>query len=176
MNRLPLTGLIVLLVGVLLAGPAAAQEYPPTFEGVAISSPNVVAGGSFTVSGEGWLAGSEVELELRSDPVSLGTAKVNAEGSFSTGVTIPSSVPAGDHTLVVTGIDANGEPRVEQLAVVVAASSGGDPLASADDTSSDGLAYTGMDFTLGTAALIALLTAGAVAFGIGRRRSAKSSA
>jgi GDSL-like Lipase/Acylhydrolase family len=47
---------------------------------------------------------------LYSDPVDLGEATVNPDGSLDTTVNIPSSVPSGFHTLVISGQSYSGEP------------------------------------------------------------------
>lgn len=43
----------------------------------------------------------ELSLELHSDPVVLGTVATDAKGGFTTTVTIPATVAAGEHSLVV---------------------------------------------------------------------------
>lgn len=51
---------------------------------------------------------SKVDITLYSDPTSLGYATVAADGSVSTQITIPASVPAGYHTLVLSGKSPDG--------------------------------------------------------------------
>jgi hypothetical protein len=179
-----LTGLMALLVGVMLAGPAAAQ-YPPAGGGVTISSPALVAGGSFTVMGTNWLPGSQVVFTLHSGPIRLGTATVAADGTFSTSLTIPVSVSAGRYTLVVSGFGADGKERVERLPVTVAAAKAGTGTDTRIGTSPGGgtttgttpgtgvLAITGMSLTVGMAAALALFALGGVAFTISRRKAAQ---
>lgn len=53
---------------------------------------------------------STVQVIIHSDPITLGTVTTDSSGNFSTGVTIPSDLPAGFHTLEVTGTTATGEP------------------------------------------------------------------
>lgn len=185
-----LTGLVALLVGVMLAGPAAAQ-YPPAGSGVTVSTPALVAGGSLTVTGSGWLPGSQVVLDLHSDPIRLGIATVAEDGGFSTSVTIPVSVAAGDHTLVISGLGADGEERTERLAVTVAAAKAGTGVDTGSGagtgtgtgagagagtrtgggTGSGALALTGINLTVGMAAAFALFALGGIAFTISRRRA-----
>lgn len=59
-------------------------------------------GGTVTVTGTNFAADvPELTLELHSDPIVLGTVATDAKGGFKTTVTIPSTVEAGDHSLVV---------------------------------------------------------------------------
>jgi len=61
------------------------------------------AGTSITVTGTGFEPGESVAIELHSDPVLLGTVVANGSGAISGTFTIPASVPAGSHSLVLTG-------------------------------------------------------------------------
>ena len=59
-------------------------------------------GAAVTVSGTGFAADvPELTIELHSTPVVLGTVATDARGAFSTAVTIPETVEAGSHSLVV---------------------------------------------------------------------------
>jgi hypothetical protein len=60
-------------------------------------------GDSITVSGTGFEPGESVAIELHSDPVLLGTLVANGSGAISGTFTIPAGVPAGNHSLVLTG-------------------------------------------------------------------------
>ncbi|QQS21929.1 SGNH/GDSL hydrolase family protein [Candidatus Saccharibacteria bacterium] len=53
---------------------------------------------------------SKVDITLYSDPTSLGQATAASDGSVSTQITIPSSVPVGYHTLVLRGQSPDGTP------------------------------------------------------------------
>ena len=53
--------------------------------------------------------GSQVTVEIHSDPTDIATVTVNAEGGLSEEITIPSSIEAGYHTLVVKGKTYSGE-------------------------------------------------------------------
>ncbi|MBD3781051.1 MAG: HtaA domain-containing protein [Micrococcales bacterium] len=66
---------------------------------------SVVAGGSVTVTANGFGAGEAgIRLELHSDPVLLaGGLVADAAGSVTVTATIPASTPAGPHTLVLVG-------------------------------------------------------------------------
>ena len=56
----------------------------------------------------GFEAGEEVHVELRSDPVRLGTFAANSLGVVSTFATVPSSFPSGSHALVAYVTTAEG--------------------------------------------------------------------
>ena len=63
---------------------------------------NVHPGDTFTVTGSGLPPGSTVSGELHSKAVSIGSAVVQPDGSFSLPVTVPADFPAGAHTIVMT--------------------------------------------------------------------------
>ena len=52
---------------------------------------------------------SPFTVTLHSDPVDLGTFTASSDGSFDNSVTIPSNVPAGYHTIIVSGKTYSGE-------------------------------------------------------------------
>ena len=59
-------------------------------------------GATVTVSGAGYAVNvPELVLELHSTPVELATVATDADGAFSTTVTVPSDIEPGDHQLVV---------------------------------------------------------------------------
>lgn len=53
---------------------------------------------------------SEVSTELHSDPVGLGSLTALEDGSLSANIDVPTNVPAGYHTLVLSGATYSGEP------------------------------------------------------------------
>ncbi len=67
---------------------------------------------------------SPFTVTLHSDPVDLGTFTANSDGSFDNSITIPSTVPAGYHTIIVSGKTYSGEPIDVVQSVVV---TGNDP-------------------------------------------------
>lgn len=86
-----------------------------------------VAGAEITMSGTGFLPGSTVELVVYSTPVKLGEAVVSADGSFSATVTLPEDLASGDHHLVATGVDPDG--NVRNLVVEISVTGGAAALA-----------------------------------------------
>ncbi len=59
-------------------------------------------GGSLTVTGSGFTAESLVTITVNSDPITLGTATVAADGTFTVAGTVPADFAAGTHTVVAT--------------------------------------------------------------------------
>ncbi|GGD72410.1 hypothetical protein GCM10007269_14440 [Microbacterium murale] len=60
-----------------------------------------VPGGTIEVNGSAFAAQSEYALELHSDPVSLGDVMTDGAGAFSATASIPASVAAGVHEVIV---------------------------------------------------------------------------
>lgn len=56
---------------------------------------------------------------LNSDPVTLGTLTASSTGLVTGSLTVPSSVPAGAHQLVLTGTDAAGLSRTVRAPVTI---------------------------------------------------------
>lgn len=62
---------------------------------------------------------SAVNVTLHSDPVHLGDYTVGRDGSLDVEAVVPGAIPAGYHTLVVTGETFSGEPiEYEQIVLV----------------------------------------------------------
>jgi hypothetical protein len=135
--------------------PAPAPVDPTTVRGSVTVTGDLVAGGTVTVRGTGFAPDvTGIRVEIHSDPVLLGTVSTDAAGSFALTATVPASLPAGTHTVVVV-VDG---VTVGSTVVTIAA---------------DGsLAYTGAEGlgAAGVAALLALLVGGGVL--VARRRAA----
>ncbi|HEU5425340.1 MAG TPA: hypothetical protein VFU74_00615 [Actinocrinis sp.] len=122
------------LAAALLAGPATAQSadcepgtvgsiYPVT-DCMAMTSTNFIGlGGSLIVSGEGFRPLSAVSAQLHSTPVSLGSFTSDASGSVDGSVKIPDSVAVGTHELELTGLNADGMPRLLTATVQIGSKS-----------------------------------------------------
>ena len=124
------------------------------------SDGTAVAGSEITISGAGFLPGSTVELVVYSTPVKLGEAVVLADGTFSATVTLPEDLTNGDHHLVATGVDPDG--NVRNLVVEVTVSGGAAVLADTGFSAAP---------VLGAGAL-ALLAGGGLMFAARRRQAA----
>jgi hypothetical protein len=64
-------------------------------------------------------------VTLESNPVTLGTLTPDATGTVTGSFTIPASVPAGNHTIVLTGTGANAQPLTQTVAFTVTAPASG---------------------------------------------------
>ena len=60
-------------------------------------------GTSLTISGDGYLPGTDIEVWLNSSPTYLGTTTTTADGTFTFEVVIPGDFELGDHVLQVEG-------------------------------------------------------------------------
>ncbi|MFN2590311.1 MAG: LPXTG cell wall anchor domain-containing protein [Actinomycetota bacterium] len=138
-------------MGLFMASPAAAQDYPVPNPICVLSDTTVAPGDTITVSGFNWLPNSNVLIQFFSDPVVLGTAQTDDDGEFSTAVQIPSDATAGQHTIRVTGRDQNGELATADCPLQVVAAPAPGP---------GGVAFTGTNVSLGLLILGALVIAG----------------
>jgi hypothetical protein len=71
------------------------------------------------IDGHGFSPGSLVRTWLFSDPTLLGEAVADATGSFRIAAQVPSAVAAGGHTIVVSGVRADGSAEALALGVNV---------------------------------------------------------
>jgi LPXTG-motif cell wall-anchored protein len=93
-----------------------------TVPGSGSNAITVTAGGSLTITDQGWAAHSKVDIALHSDPVSLGSAQADGKGAIKTTVVIPADTDPGRHEVVLTGTAPNGDPQTHTLDVIVEAS------------------------------------------------------
>ncbi|MFD5224008.1 fibronectin type III domain-containing protein [Microbacterium sp. NPDC058342] len=145
-----------------------AQQAPAS---VSLEEAAVKAGGTATLSGTGFTAGEELAIELRSEPVTLGTATADADGAFTASLVVPAATLPGEHTLAV--IRADGTEVTAPLTVTAAAvppgtddpddapgggETGGDET-DGGEAGDSGLAITGADsmpYVVTAAVLVAL--------------------
>jgi hypothetical protein len=74
-----------------------------------------------TLGGTGLPEGSVVSLAIHSTPISLGSAIVGANGSFSKTVAIPANIEPGSHHFVATLTAPGSSPSVAETPVTIAA-------------------------------------------------------
>ena len=88
---------------------------------------NVHPGDTFTVSGSDLPPGAMVSGELHSKAVSIGSAVVQPDGTFTLPVTVPADFPAGAHTIVMTLTPpgSSAVPSQQALKVVTTSDSSG---------------------------------------------------
>jgi hypothetical protein len=133
-------------------GPNPAGHQPPgqCYQGSA-NKTIVTPGGTMTFSGPagGFGNGESYGLFVFSTQQQVGSGQAATDGSFTTTVTIPSSLPAGRHTLEAYGNTSHNAVAV-QFTVAAATASG-----------SKGLPFTGADYVWPmTAAGAGLIVAG----------------
>ena len=78
------------------------------------------SGGTTEIDGTDFLAGSTVKGWLFSEPTLVGEVVANADGSFKMLAAIPATVASGSHTIVVSGVRADGNAEAIALGVTVA--------------------------------------------------------
>jgi hypothetical protein len=127
------------------------------------SSGTVAPGKKVTVTGTGYAPGSSVSVVIYSAPQVLTTVVADASGNFTVEVTVPADLAAGSHTLVASGVDANGVLRYVTLPVTVTSAG------------SAQLAYTGADVLVPALGGLAAVVVGAGLIVV-RRRSVASAA
>ena len=106
--------------GTLTVTAASVDPAPAT---VQVGAGRVVAGHDLAVTAHGFTPGEGVAIVLHSTPVRLATVTADADGAIATVVRIPAGTPAGQHTLVLTGL-ASGRTAVSAVITVSAAPAG----------------------------------------------------
>jgi hypothetical protein len=152
---------VVAALGLSLASPAMAA-YPAPPPDVTCHLDSVQAGGSLALSGHNWLPESTVVLTFQSDPVLLGTAQTDSNGTFQETVQIPADASEGQHQIIANGLDQNGERATDSCVITVTAGAG----------PGGGVAFTGTNVSLGLIILAVLVAAGLGFMVAGRRRKA----
>jgi hypothetical protein len=127
----PVIVVIAALSIAVLSTSAAFASYGDTSGSLGAPS-TVSTGESVSVSATGFKADSEVSVVLRSDPVTLGTFTASSSGALNASVTIPTSTPAGSHTLTASGVDPSGNPYSVTQAIEVEAAGSSLPRTGSD--------------------------------------------
>lgn len=109
------------LVGPVTLHTAAVvdQTEPPLTPSVALSDMTVERGQTITITGAGFAPGRNIAARFHSDPVEIGVAPADAEGSVAFSFTIPLDAALGSHRIVLSQ-DAGAEASAK-LSVVEAA-------------------------------------------------------
>ena len=161
--------------GVVSAPPVPAQVPAPSGSlRVPASSGGLAPGDAVAVSGAGYLPGSTVTVVVYSTPTVLGSVTTSsADGSFDTTVTLPAGLPAGQHTLVATGVAPDGRTWTLTQAITALGAPGApatDGPAAGRTPAEGGLAYTGAYTGVMAAGGLGALAAGLLLVLAGRRR------
>ena len=155
--------------GVVAAPPVPAQV--PASSGALQGPASLTAGQTVDVSGAGFLARSTVTVVVYSTPTVLGSL-VAEDGAFDTSVTLPAGLPAGEHTLVATGVGPDGEPWTLTRSVTAqgAGAVTGTDKAVPAAPATGGLAYTGAYVGVMAVGGAVTVAAGVALLLVGRRR------
>lgn len=108
--------------------PSVVGDDPASVPGTVTATGEVAPGAVVTLTGAGFAPRIEgFEVELHSTPVALGTVSTDDQGGFALDVTIPATVAAGDHEVVVLfeGAEVSRSP-VTVVAAAPAATGTGD--------------------------------------------------
>ncbi len=100
---------------------AAAQVCTTAGSAPSVSTSAPTAGGTITVSGDGFAPGASLTIELHSDAVVLATVTADVTGAYSATVTIPADTAAGAHEIVVAGLGPDGQPTTSVVTIDVRA-------------------------------------------------------
>jgi hypothetical protein len=156
--------------------PAAAGDYPKCPQGHGASSQydagncraetdrsSVPQGGRVTVRGDGFYPGEPVSVALPSvrNPLSMVTAAT--DGAATATVTIPRTLPAGSHTLILTGMSSTNELTAELVV----------PAAPTTADRGSGLGLPAAVIPPAGAGLAMALAGGVTLVGIRRRRRSR---
>ena len=138
---------------------------PATVVGTVTVTGDVVAGERVTVNGTGFAPGTAgFQVELHSSPVVLASIETDASGAFQVETTVPETVPAGDHTVVVLydSVEVASTP-VTVAAPAATANTEAASVGSASSSSTRG----GLILLAGLVAIGAIVLAG---YGVSKRR------
>jgi endo-alpha-N-acetylgalactosaminidase len=151
-GSLPNTGCRLLSAAVTVVIPALAPggSFTTFVLGLTLTRP----GQTTTVSGSGCAATAPVTLSLDNGATPIGGATADDQGNFTATATIPSTSPAGQHSVLATCTDPNGANLVATAPLRV----------------TGGLAVTGATFIPLAIVMVVTLAVGSILILIGRRR------
>lgn len=152
------------LAVVLMAAPAAAQQYPPAVNSLTISDTTPTPGQTIDIQGRTF-AGT-VTITLASDPVVIATGTADADGIVTLQATIPANTPLGAHTITAAGQAPDGSELSLSVSINVVPADG-----AGDGGGSGSLPRTGDDSSIPLAKLgVALAALGGVITAVAAKR------
>lgn len=169
MRRVTIISALTALL-LMSAVPAFAQDYPPIAASCTSNTTTVSPGGTVAVDCGGWASNTTVEVSV--DGGVLGTAQTDGDGNLSVDVTLPSDLDPGQHTLRLSGTNAQGEQQNVDLAFTVEGAAAPRDQRPAAPGAAAGLPATGKDSVLFGVLALGLFTAGGGALYAARRRNA----
>jgi LPXTG-motif cell wall-anchored protein len=148
----------------MLTAAAPAWAYPPgNSSNAQISDTTVTPGASVTVSDSGNDPFEQVDVDVHSVQVFVGSTTANGRGVATLTFTVPTSLPAGHHTVVMVG-QTSGHTGSVGFTIVRSGSTN-------PASSGSGLPFTGgNDIWQMTAAGVGLVLVGGIALVVVRRR------
>jgi LPXTG-motif cell wall-anchored protein len=158
---------------VLMAAPAAAQQYPPAVNSLTVSDTTPAACQTIGIEGRTFAPGASVAVSLASRPADLGTAAAGPDGVFRFDATIPDDTPVGSHTITAAGQAPDGSQLTLSVSIeVVDCDSTGTGSDDGDDGADGGtLPNTGNDSSLPLARIgLALAAIGGVITAVAAKR------
>jgi len=164
---------LLMLWGLISAGPAAAQ-YPPSTGDLVVESTVLEPGSSMEVSGAGFCGGAPVDLTLKprdgGTGQALATFTADDQGQFSGAVTIPQDTPPGEYTLEASGASPPCPDGVQVLSAGITVRSAA--AAAGTARTAGGAALTGIEALPWLIAAGLLILGGAAVVAIVRKRRA----
>lgn len=97
-------------------------ECLPSVGGLTSVSGSLTPGSEFVVGGDGFKPGSEIQIYVCSTPIVLGGAIADGGGGFQAGSTVPTDLGAGEHLVVASGVDPDGDPLTKDVSFKVTSS------------------------------------------------------
>lgn len=176
MRRAVLLLVATAATAILVAAPAGAQtfenddDYAALCTPLVLSSSSVTAGDSVTVSGTAATGGATIAIVLDNATVLGETTSDATNHFFSTSVTIPSDLAAGNHTLQAFQLGDSTDPIVGCPAQLASIEVLGLTIQAPEE---EALARTGSNSSLPLARVgFGLVAAGGLALVVSRRRKA----
>jgi hypothetical protein len=90
------------------SSPAGAKE-PTTTTALAATSASVHRGDVITLTGSGFVPGTEITITFHSHSVLVSRMRANKQGAFIDNVTVPNSASGGSHHFEATGLGPKGQ-------------------------------------------------------------------
>lgn len=131
---------------------------------------SIQQGGSVGIDASGFLPGEKVNVTLHSAPIPLGSLIADNSGNARGNVTIPLEAPIGGHTITLVGAISGISLEAEIIVVAAVEHTVQSPVV---ETTTIGLASTGVNAAAMTVWGIVLLVAGGIAVALTRKRHGK---
>jgi LPXTG-motif cell wall-anchored protein len=153
---------LILLMTLLVVGPTADAQttscpsqpsYAPSRGTATVNTTTVAPGGTVTISGGGFRAGSTVVIHLVPGGTRVGTATAGADCRFTATVTIPTGVLGTQFSLEASGVDPSGNALVVGATINVAGAGGALPTTGSSSTQPLTMAGIGL-VLIGAAAVV----------------------